>query len=110
MTITKTEKYTLLKPQEGSIKLFFESFKNNFSEFEGQHLILDFSEIINTKVKDLLLFLNLSNEHREKSTSFVFIVTGVDIDEIPDEINVVPTIIEAVDIIEMDAFERDLGF
>jgi hypothetical protein len=110
MIITKTEKYTLLKPDENSIDLFFESFKNKYSKFEGQHLILDFSEKINTKIKDLLLFLELCSQHRENGTSFVLICKGIDIDEIPEEINVVPTITEAVDILEMDAIERDLGF
>ena len=110
MIITKTEKYTLLKPDKNSMDLFFESFKIKYSKFKDQHLILDFSEKINTKVKDLLLFLELSSQHRENGTSFVLICKGIDIDEIPEEINVVPTITEAVDILEMDAIERDLGF
>jgi hypothetical protein len=110
MIITKTENYTLLKPKEDSIKLFFESFKNKYTEFEGQHLIFDFSEIINTKVEDLLLFLEIGYQHKEKGTSFALVVKGIDIDDIPEEINVVPTITEAVDILEMDAIERDLGF
>ena len=110
MKITKTEKYTLLKPDENSMDLFCESFKKKYSKFEGQHLILDFSEKINTKIEDLLLFLKLGNKHKENGTSFVLVVKGIDIDEIPEEINVVPTITEAVDILEMDAIERDLGF
>ena len=31
-------------------------------------------------------------------------------DKIPDELNVVPTLIEAEDLLEMEAIERDLGF
>ena len=57
-----------------------------------------------------MLFLELSSQHRENGTSFVLICKGIDIDEIPEEISVVPTITEAVDILEMDAIERDLGF
>ena len=75
-----------------------------------EHLILDFSGKINTNLKELLLFLKLSNQHRKNGTSFVIIFEGVDIDKIPDEINVVPTFTEALDILEMDAIERDLGF
>ena len=110
MIITKTEKYTLLKPDENSVDLFFKSFNIKYSKFEGEHLILDFSEKINTKLKDLLLFLELSSQHKENGTSFVLICKGIDIDEIPEEINVVPTITEAIDILEMDVIERDLGF
>ena len=57
-----------------------------------------------------MLFLKLSEGHRQNGTSFVIIFEGIDIDEIPDEINVVPTFTEALDILEMDAIERDLGF
>ena len=42
--------------------------------------------------------------------SFVVICNGIDIDDVPDEINVVPTLQEAEDVLEMEAIERDLGF
>ena len=54
--------------------------------------------------------MDISTSRKENGTSFVLICKGIDIDEIPDEINVVPTFEEAVDILEMDAIERDLGF
>ena len=34
----------------------------------------------------------------------------VDIDDVPDYLNVVPSVLEAFDMIEMDEIERDLGF
>jgi len=71
---------------------------------------LDFSEKINTKIEEIILFLKLSTDHREKGKSFVVISNGIDIDEIPDEINIAPTFTEALDILEMDEIERDLGF
>ena len=37
-------------------------------------------------------------------------IKGIDIDDIPEELSVVPTFIEALDMLEMDAIERDLGF
>ena len=110
MKITKTEKHTLLKPTEESLELFLENLEKLLKDFNDEHLILDFSEKINTKLKELLLFLKISKRHRENGTSFVIIFEGIDIDEIPDEINVVPTFTEALDILEMDAIERDLGF
>ncbi len=110
MHITKTKKYTQLKPEQDSAKDFFTSFMDRYSEFKNEHLVLDFSEKINTKIQDLLLFLDISTTHRENGTSFVIICQDIDIDDIPDEINVTPTFTEAVDILEMDAIERDLGF
>lgn len=110
MKITKTENYTLIKPAEESINIFLNNLEKNIFNFNGEHLILDFSEKINTTLKELLLFLKLSVEHKQNGTSFVIVFEGVEIDEIPDEINVVPTFTEALDILEMDAIERDLGF
>ncbi|MEX1383041.1 hypothetical protein [Lutibacter sp.] len=110
MKITKTEKYTLIKPTEESLDIFLNNLEKNIINFNGEHLILDFSEKINIEIKELLLFLNISAQQRENGTSFVIIFEGIDIDKIPDEINVVPTFTEALDILEMDAIERDLGF
>ena len=58
----------------------------------------------------ILLFLNLSRTHKNNGTSFVIVCKGVEIDSIPEELAVVPTIEEALDVLEMDAIERDLGF
>lgn len=110
MKITKDKKFILIKPVDASLELFLKNVENEYHNFKGEHLILDFSEIINTKIEELLLFLNISSTHKENGTSFVIICTGINIDEIPDELNVVPTFKEALDILEMDAIERELGF
>ena len=110
MITTKTEKYTLIKPTSNSVSEFLTTFNSGYSEFSDNHLIIDLSEKFNITIKELMLFLKVSTQHRNNGTSFVVICNGVDIDDIPDEINVVPTLTEAIDILEMDAIERDLGF
>ena len=110
MNITKTEKYTLIKPNQNSVNQAVTEFKDCYSEMEGDHIIFDISEKININIEELTLFLNISIRHKENGMSFVLICTGIDIDDIPDEITVVPTFTEALDILEMDAIERDLGF
>ena len=35
---------------------------------------------------------------------------NIDIDDFPDYFNIVPTLQEAEDVIEMEAIERELGF
>jgi len=40
----------------------------------------------------------------------VVICKTIDIDAVPDELAVTPTLTEAEDIIEMDIIERELGF
>jgi len=110
MKITKTANYTLLKLNGNSVSNFFIEFKNRYAEFVGKHIILDFSEKINIEIKEIILFLELGLQHKQNGTSFVLICEGINIDNIPEELNVVPTLTEAIDILEMDAIERDLGF
>lgn len=110
MIVTKNEKYTLIKPTQISAGQFFAEFKERFKEFKGQHLIIDFSDKINIEIKEILLFLKLSAQHLKNGTSFVLVCEGISIDDVPYELNVVPTFNEALDILEMDVIERDLGF
>ena len=110
MFITKNKTYTHIKPTEITVAEFFATFKERFKEYKGQHLIIDFSDKINIEIKEILLFLKLSVQHRKNGTSFVLVCEGISIDDLPDELNVVPTFNEALDILEMDAIERDLGF
>ncbi|VAW25552.1 hypothetical protein MNBD_BACTEROID04-478 [hydrothermal vent metagenome] len=110
MILTKTEKYTYIKPTQNLVKDFLEEFKIRYPEFNGEHLIIDFSENFNIKIGELTLFLKVSVQHKKNGTSFVLVYNGIDVDKIPDELSVVPTLTEAIDILEMDAIERDLGF
>lgn len=110
MVVTKKDNYTHIKQASNSVELFFAALKKRYSEFEGEHLIIDFSEEINITIEELSLFLEISNHHRNNGTSFVLLCKGINIDEISDEINLIPTFTEALDILEMDAIERDLGF
>ena len=110
MIVNKTETYTHIKPTQISVTDFFEKFKERHNEFKGEHIIIDFSDKINIEIKEILLFLKLSVQHLKNGTSFVLVCNGISIDDLPDELNVVPTFNEALDILEMDAIERDLGF
>ncbi len=76
-------------------------------ENSGQNIIIDLSELKIT-LKEILPFQKIANTNRENGTSFVIINTSVDIDTLPEEINVVPTLQEAIDVIDMDEMMREL--
>lgn len=109
MIIEKTDIAIILKPSGESIKNFFLDFSENNSNFKDDNLIIDFSEVKGVKTENVLLFLQLSEEHVRNGMSFVIVVNGIDADKLPDTIVTVPTIIEAKDLIEMENIERDLG-
>jgi hypothetical protein len=110
MNIEKNKNYTLIKPTENSVQKLIIELKKAALKINNEHLIIDFSEYFNIKVEEFLLFLNLSKDYKKKGTSFVIVSKSVETDEIPEEIIIVPTVNEALDILEMDAIERDLGF
>jgi len=108
MQIENKDNYTVITPIETTVSLFFDAFSKKKGTFKKEHLVLDFLQNINTTLDDILLFLNIAIDSRKNGTSFVIVCKGIQIDDIPDEISVVPTIPEALDILEMDEIERDL--
>ena len=88
---------------------FIEAFKLDYGTLKHLHLIVDLSGFNQVKPSELLKFLSLSRTHKQANRSFVIACPGVDLDLIPDELIIVPSLIEAHDIVEMESIERDLG-
>jgi hypothetical protein len=55
-------------------------------------------------------FMALSKAHKAHKKSFVMVANDIDFNLISDKLTIVPTQLEAHDIIDMDEIERDLGF
>jgi len=110
MKIEKKEKYTLISSDENSFSSFYESFLKKQSSFKDEHLVLEISDNINVKTEDFSLFLSTSEQKKENKTSFVIVQEHINMDDFPEDFNIVPTLIEAEDILEMEAMERELGF
>lgn len=85
-------------------------FDDKFPGIEGHHVVLQLSEKLNISEDKISLLLNIANNQRENGMSFVVIQRDIDIDSFPEELNIVPTLQEAEDVLEMEAIERDLGF
>lgn len=80
------------------------------SNYKGQNVVLNLLGYESLELPQLLLFLKTSNLHRKTKQSFIIVNDAMEIDDIPVEMVVVPTLQEAADIIEMEEIERDLGF
>lgn len=104
------ENYVILSDEKDDINGFGAFLPSVFDQFASKNVVLDLSKYDKAKLSDLLSFLELSNSHRATKQSFVIINAAIAIDEIPEELMVVPTLQEAVDVIEMEEIERDLGF
>jgi len=110
MIITQKENYTSVVSDESTFKEFYTSFSTEIEKLKDQHLIVQVSENLNISEQDISLFLNVAEAQNENGMSFVVICAAADNDFFPEHFNIVPTFVEAEDIIQMEAIERDLGF
>jgi len=111
MKIKRNTNYLILEDEKDDIILFATYLERIIPEKYGKiNLVINLLKYRNLTLPQLLLFLNISNDRRSAKYSFVLINDAIDIDDIPDELIVVPTLDEAGDIIEMEEIERDLGF
>ncbi len=111
MIVNTSSTFTVLKDQKDDIEDFAGYLTRCIpTNFQDQNLIIDLLPYTHLTIEQLLLFIDISNNHRISKHSFVVVNSALDPDIIPDEIMVVPTLLEAQDVIEMEEIERDLGF
>jgi hypothetical protein len=99
-----------IKDTQGDFNGFVEKVTQQFKTFEKQNIIIDLTSDSNLSENDLKLFLPLSKQQKKAKKSFVIVVEELDFNSISDKLTVVPSLLEAHDIIEMEEIERDLGF
>lgn len=117
MDINRTENFTIIKPvineklsTPQNIVIFNNEFIEKYLNFKDNNIILDFSNVQNIELKEILLFSKINNSHRKDGKSFVFVNDNIEIDKLPNELINVPTLEEAKDVVELEDIERDLGF
>jgi hypothetical protein len=105
MHIQKKDNYTLV-----GVDTSFDEFKEGIDALKSNHLVLEVSENLNIDDAIISLFLELATDFKQNGMSFVMVKPNIDIDDFPETLNIVPTLQEAEDVLEMEAIERDLGF
>ncbi|MBU2951178.1 ribonuclease Z [Tamlana agarivorans] len=81
-----------------------------YPKFKSSNIIVALNTLGAFEKADIVEFLELSKKHKATKQSFVVVTDKIDLDVVPEEIMVVPTLQEAYDVIEMEDMERDLGF
>jgi hypothetical protein len=110
MKVTTKGHTIIIKDTEGDIVVFLEKINGQYNSFKDYNLILDISHDKSVDVKSIKNFTDLAKRHKKEKKSLVFVVENIDFNQVPQSIIVVPTQLEAHDLIEMDEIERDLGF
>tara|TARA_R110002049_G_scaffold286873_1_gene468694 strand:+ start:394 stop:726 length:333 start_codon:yes stop_codon:yes gene_type:complete len=110
MIIDRDGNVTIITQENATVKILVQNIEQAYDKYKNYHLIVKLSSLDEITLEDVIEFLRLSNNHRGDKKSFIIVSEKVDLDNMPDEIVVVPTMQEAYDIIEMEDIERDLGF
>lgn len=110
MKVDKKGHTTIIKETKGDIVWFLENIKHEYHNFKNENLILDITHDPKVSLTDLLNFKELATQHIDGKKSFVIVAENIDFNEVPEDIHIVPSVLEAHDIIEMEEIERDLGF
>lgn len=107
-TIEK-DTYLLITINENNNNLFSKDLTDKLNPFSDKHIVLQIENDISISNEDVSVLVNLGTEKKENGTSFVVVYRNVSIDNVPESLNIVPTIKEAEDVIEMENIERKLG-
>lgn len=110
MKVTEKEGYKIFADEKDNVSQFASSLESIHPNFRDENVVIDILKYGELRLDELLQFLNLSNTHRKGKRSFVIANDAINIEKVPEELLVVPTLQEAEDIIQMEEIERDLGF
>jgi hypothetical protein len=100
----------IVKDTQDDLTSFLLKLENEFHAFGQHNLIIDLSLHKKLLVKDVMLFNDYYKKHKKAKKSFIVVASDFDFNSNTKNIVVVPSVLEAHDIIEMEEIERDLGF
>lgn len=109
MKVIDKQSYIIIEDEKNDVKGFANYLqKHAYSAIKERHVIVDIQKYGKLTLEELIQFLELSNQHRAAKNSFVIVNDTINIDEVPEELIVVPTLREAKDVLKMEEIERDL--
>ncbi|TQD40058.1 ribonuclease Z [Haloflavibacter putidus] len=110
MKVTEKDNYIIVEDEKNNVKGFANYLEKHADNvIANKNIVVDILKYGELKLEELLLFLPISNRQRAAKNSFVIANDTINIDEVPAELMVVPTLKEAADVIQMEEIERDLG-
>lgn len=109
MIFTKEGSLIIVSQEKNSIERFLENLENEYAKFKNDNLVLDLLSFSELTPYNVISFLEIARKYKKNSKSFVLVSDQVSYDDVPEEINLVPSLQEARDVVEMEEIERDLG-
>lgn len=109
MQISTQNNIAILTQKSELLTDFLSQLQQQWPSLNSQHLVLVLLAKQDIEGAALSLIEELSAAHKELRRSFVVVTDALDYDSAPEHVEVVPTLQEALDVIEMEEIERDLG-
>lgn len=110
MQITKKENFIIIEDDKNDPKGFSNYLeKYAYDDIKDKNVVIDLLKYGELNLDELLTYLKLSNKHRRRKKSFVIVNDTINIQNVPDELAVVPTLQEASDYIDMEELQREFG-
>ena len=109
MIVTREGNIILINHEKGSVIEFVRKIEDNFNNYKNDNIVVQLTSLDGLTSADVVEFLSICKQHKASNKSFVLVSNNIEIDDVPDEITLVPTLREAFDMIEMEDMERDLG-
>ena len=109
MIFTKEGSLIIVSQEKISIERFLENLEKEYTKFKNDNLVLDLLSFSELTPYNVISFLEIARKHKKNGKSFILVSDQVSYDDVPEEINLVPSLQEARDIVEMEEIERDLG-
>ncbi len=110
MIIDKNGNISIITQEKFTVVELVKKLEALYPKFKNDNLIITLTSLESIPTTEIVEFLKISKIHRGDKYSFVIVTDKANLDEIPEELVVVPTQQEAFDIVEMEEMERDLGF
>ena len=110
MKVDKKGHTTIIRNTQYPTAEFLQKLTHEYNSYKNQNLIIDLSHDKAITMADVKLFSDMIKLHKKEKKSLVLVVNDIDFNTVPKNIVLVPTLLEAHDIIEIDEIERDLGF
>lgn len=108
MKVSSNEKFTTLTAEK-DFDYFFNFFVSAYDPLTAGNIVLDLSNIKASET-NINQFKKHAESQAENNNSFVIVIPSFDADAFDEKLNIVPTLLEAEDMIDMDEMTRDLGF
>ena len=112
MTFESKENTTIITYESSDTigRPFRDEIKRKYKSFSSHNIVVDLSlmkPVLSKHIKD---FVKLAGYHKNSTNKSFVIVTGpLSLKLLPEGLNVVPTLHEALDPVEIEEIERDLG-